>query len=114
MIVAVSCVGVVQVPVDDVVGVVAVRDRVVPARGSVNVIRVVRARAVGRRASRGVRSADRERVLVDVARVRVMQVPIVEEVLMPVVLDRLVAATGPVLVVVTLVRLVIRHGLLAV
>ena len=105
---------VVQVPVDDVVGVVAVSDRVVPARRTVDVILVVGAGAVRRRACRGIRSADDERVLVDVARVRVVQVPVVEEILMAVVLDGLVAATGPVLVVVAFVRLVIGHGVLGV
>ena len=97
----------VQVPVDDVVGVVAVSDRVVPARRTVDVILVVAAGAVCGGACRGIRSADDERVLVDVARVRVVQVPVVEEILMAVVLDGLVAATGPVLVVVAFVM--VRH-----
>jgi hypothetical protein len=104
--------GVMEVAVDDVVGVVAVSDRVVPARGAVDVVLGVAAGAVRRSAVRGVRAADGERVLVDVARVGVVQVSVVEEVLVPVVLDRLVAAVRPVLMVVAFVRLVIRHGFL--
>jgi hypothetical protein len=113
VIVAVIGVGVVQVAVDDVVGVIAVGDRVVPAGGTVDMIlRVAGAGAVARRAGCGVGSADREDMLVDMVAVRVMQVAVVEEVLMAVVLDRLVAAARSVLVLVVLVRLVRRHGVL--
>jgi hypothetical protein len=110
VIVAVAGVGVVQVAVDDVVGVVAVRDGVVAAGSAVDVVLGVAARAMRRGAVGGVGRADGERVLVDMPRVRVMEVPVVEEVLVPVVLDRLVAAARPVLVIVAFVGLVVRHG----
>ena len=109
MVVAVPAVCVVQVAIDDVVGVVAMRDRVVTARRTVDVIRRVAARAVRRRAGVGVCATDRQRVLVDMACVRVVKMPVVQEVLVPVVLDLFVAAARPVLMVVAFVGLVIGH-----
>jgi hypothetical protein len=112
VVVAVLAVGVVEVAVDDVIGVIPVSDRVVTAGGAVDMVLRVAARAVRRGAGRRVRRADLERVLVDVSRVGVVEVPVVEEILVPVVLDRLVAAVRSVLVVVAFVGLVIRHGFL--
>jgi hypothetical protein len=71
---------------------------------------VARAGAVLGRAFCRVLSADCERVLVDVVAVRVMEMTVVQEVLVPLVLDLLVAAIGAVLMVMAFVRLVVRHG----
>ncbi len=111
MIVAVTAVRVMKVPLDHVIGVIAVGDRIVPARGAVNMSLVVPAACGVLWSARGrVLPADRERVLVDMIAVSVMEVPVVEEVLVPVVLDPLVAAAGAVLMVVAFVGLVVRHG----
>jgi hypothetical protein len=105
----------VEVPVDDVIGVVAVSDRSVSAVLAVLVSLVVapagmRGRAVGR-----VRAADGEAVAVDVVAVHVMHVPVVEIILVTIVLDRFVAALGAVLVIVLVVGLVVvAHGVLLV
>lgn len=113
MIVAVIGVGVVEVTFDDVVGVVAVRDRVMTACRAVDVVFLVaRARVLGR-AVRRIRRSDRDGVVVHVVAVHVVQVAVVEEILVAVVLDLLVAAVWSVLVVVAFVRLVVvRHGVL--
>jgi hypothetical protein len=112
VIVAVAPVRVMQMTVDDVVGVVAVGDRVVAAAGAVLVGAIVLAAVVRRRARGRVRAAYGERVLVDVVAVDVMEMAVVKEVLMAIVLDRLVAAVRAVGVGVLVVRLVFgAHGL---
>jgi hypothetical protein len=75
VVVAVVFVRVVQVPVDQVVDVVAVRDRLVTAALSVGVGRI--AARVGRVAVRMV-GVDLEHMLVDVVVVRVVQVAVVQ------------------------------------
>ena len=110
MIVAVPAVGMVQVAVDDVVAVIAVGDRVVAAPGAVRVLGSVPAARVVWSAVGRVLRADGEGVLVDVAAVRVMQVAVVEEVLVTLVVDGLVAAAVAVDVVVSCVGLVVAHG----
>jgi hypothetical protein len=112
VIIAVSVVGVVEVPIDDVVGVVAVRDRIVPAVLAVRVSLVVAPARMRGRAVRRVRAADGEVVLVDVVAVHVVHVPVVQIVLVAFVLDRLVAAIRPVLMIVLVVSLVVAHGIL--
>jgi hypothetical protein len=107
VIVAVAVVGVVKVPVDDVIGVVAVGDRFVPAVLAVRMGSFVASARVRGRAIRRVRAADAESVLVDVIAVHVVQVPVVEEVLVAVVLDGLVTAIRSVNVLVLVVRLVL-------
>ena len=109
MIVTVLVVLEVEMVTDDVVGVIAVRDRVVPARRAVGVPRLVRAARVGRRAGGRIGLSGRKDVLVDVAFVKVMEVTVVDVVLVALVLDGLVAARGAVLVVVLRMNLVIGH-----
>ncbi len=99
MVVAVVAVWVVEVVVDQVVDVVAVRHRFVPASGPVLVAGVVLGLVVSG-AFGGIGVADHDRVLVDPAVVGVVQVSVVEIVHMPVVTDGGVAATWSVLVVV--------------
>jgi hypothetical protein len=112
VVVAVLAVRVMQVTVDDVVRVVAVSDGVVAAGRTVNVVLRVARAGVRRRAVGRVLTAHREGMFVDVIAVDVVEVAVVEEILVTIVLDLLVAAVGAVLVVVTFVRLVIRHRVL--
>ena len=85
MVVAVALVLVVQVTVDEVVGVVAVGDRLVPAAGTVHVAGVVAGARVAGVAVIRVGRVDREHVVVNVVAVWVVQVPVVEEVDVPLV-----------------------------
>ncbi len=80
MVVAVAVVLVMQVTVDEVVDVVAVRDRLVTAAGPMDVVGGVARARVARAA--GVRMAfvDAEDVVVHVVAVRVAQVPVLDEV----------------------------------
>jgi hypothetical protein len=110
VVVAVPAVRVVQVAVDDVVGVIAVRDRFMAAAGAVRVILPVITTRMGRRAVRRVRATHGELVLVDVVAMRMVQVPVVEVVGVPVVLDLRVAAVRAVLMIVVLVfRVIVAH-----
>jgi len=103
----------VQVSVDEEVDVVCVRDRLVTAAVSVGVARVVRAARVCWGARGGVGSGDGDHVLVDMAVVWMVKMPLVQVVDVPVVLDRGVAASRSVLVIVSAVRGVIAHGSLS-
>jgi hypothetical protein len=76
VIVAVAIVRVVQMPRNEVVVVVAVRNRLVPAMRSVHVVLGVPRATVRRRARGGVHAADLEHALVDVTLVTAMHVAI--------------------------------------
>ena len=108
MIVAVLVVRVVQVSVDQVVGVVAVRHRFVAAVGTVLVILRV-FRGVARRAIRGVLGIDRDLVLVLVVAVRMVQVAVVKVVGVACMLDGGVTAVGSVNVVTVIAVLWVGH-----
>ena len=108
VIVAVIAVRMVQMPIHQVVDVIAVRHRRVPAARSVHVARVV-AGAVVRHASVGVGLRDLDAMLVVVIVVRAMQVPVVQVPHMISVPDGDVAAVGAMRVRVALVDLVV-HG----
>jgi hypothetical protein len=105
VIVAVIAVLVMQVTVDEVVRVVAVRHRFVTARRPVLVIRRVLGRVPGC-ASRGILRVDRECVVVDVVAVHVMEVAVVQVVRVAFVLDGGVAAVRSVNVLMVTVWLV--------
>lgn len=94
MIVAVVAVRVVEVAADQIIGVIAVRNCLVPALRAVVVARVVSGTAVRRRALRGVGSTDADAVLVDVIAMNVMQVPVMKIVAVVAVLDGLMPAAG--------------------
>jgi hypothetical protein len=99
VVVAVIAVRVVQVAVHQVVNVVAVRDRLVPAAWAVDMPRLVAVTFVPRGAGRGVARAHRDDVLLHHAvRGLVVQVAVVQEIGVPVVLDCGVPAAGAVLV----------------
>jgi hypothetical protein len=94
VIVAVPTVYVVKVALDEVVGVITVRHGLVPTAGPVSVGRVVSLALVVRRTCRRVRLAHRDRMLLDPRSALMMQVAVVKVVLMAVVLDGRVPATG--------------------
>jgi hypothetical protein len=96
VIVAVAVVRVVEVTLDQVIGVIAVRHAGVAARGAVDMVGGVAGAAMVRRALGGVARVDGDRVLIDVIAVDVVQVSIVKVVDMTGVLDRDVAAVGAV------------------
>lgn len=85
-----------QVPVDQIVDVVAVRHSLMSAAWAVLVGGVVACAVVARRAGVGVCGGHLDPVLVDVVAVHVMQVPIVKVVDVAVMADRGVAAAGAV------------------
>jgi hypothetical protein len=95
---------VMQVAVDEVVGMVAVRDRRMAARRSVHVRGLVTRARVLRGAGVGVGRGHRDNVLVDVVPVRVVQMPVVNIVHMAVVTDRDVSAIRAVDVLMVRVR----------
>src|SRR4051794_480601 len=103
VVVAVVAVGAVQVAVHQVVGVVAVRDRLVAAAGAVAVGRVVGAAGVGGGAGRRVGRVDGQHVLLDPGAGGVVQVAVVQVIDVAVVADGGVPAAGPVLVLVAFV-----------
>jgi hypothetical protein len=96
VVVAVGAVGVMEVVPHQVVGVGAVRHRLVPAARTVDVGGVMGAAGVGRGAFLGVGAADGDDVLVDVVAVAVVQVPVVEVVDVAAVPDGGMAAALPV------------------
>ena len=98
---------VVQVAIDEVVNVVAMRHGFVAATGTVDVSRFVAAAVVVRRAGIRVGGADGDAVFIDVVAVRVVQVAVVQVINVAFVLDGSVAAACAVLVfVIGVVRFV--------
>ena len=90
--VAVVAVGMMQVALDEVVDMITVRHRLVPAAGAVNMTRLMAGALVIRRAGIRVRPRHLEHVLVDMVAVRVVQMTIVQIVDVIAVADRGVAA----------------------
>jgi hypothetical protein len=103
VIVAVIAVRVVKVAVHQVIDVVAVRHRFMAAAGAVPMSLVVLAAIMVGSALGGISAADRQRVFLDFVAFVVVQVPIVQVVGVALVADGLVAAVGPVLMVVAFV-----------
>jgi hypothetical protein len=101
----VVAVRVVQMAFHQIVGVVAVRHRLMAAAGAVAVALRVAAAVVVRCALGGVGRADRQGVFLDLPGRHVMEVAVVEVIHVAVVLDGRVAAAGAVLVRVRLVLL---------
>ena len=112
VVIAVPVVRMVQVPADEVVDVVAVRNLLVTAAGLMHVRSPMLAAGVLGRAVRRIGRADLQDMLVNVVAVRVMQMPVVQVVEVIAVLDRRVPAIGSVLVGVVWVNgvLGISHG----
>lgn len=100
MIIAVGSVRMMQVPVNEVVHVIAVRDRFVAAVGAVNVVGRMAAAVVAWRAVRWIGRGHGDAVFVNMIAVGMMQVTIVQVVRVAVVLDRGVAAAWTMLMIV--------------
>ena len=109
MIVAVIAVRVVQVPADEIVGVVAVGNRFVSAIRAMSVPLIVSATAVRGRALLWIRGIDRDAALIDVVAVDVMQMPLVQVVAVVAMVNALVATAGLMDMLVCRVRLVVAH-----
>lgn len=110
VIVAVIAVRMVQVSVYQIVDVVAVRYRLVPAAGAVTVARLVAAAGVIRRAAIGIFAAHFQHVLVNVVAVRMMEVTIVEIINVVAVANRGVPTVFTVRVIVIFVVLQVTAG----
>lgn len=108
MIVAMIAVGVVQASIDQIIDMVAVRNRFVAAAGTMHVS-ALRASRDPRGALRGVRGIDRQRMLVVVIAVGVMEMAFVQVIRVSVVLDRGVAAAGAVDVFGMAMRFMVAH-----
>jgi hypothetical protein len=100
VVIAVIAVRMVQVAIDEIIDVVPMRHGFVTARRAVNVARLMAATVVIRSALVGIFRIDRERMLVDVIAVHVMQMAVVQIVDMIVVLDRRMPTVRAVLMVV--------------
>lgn len=106
MVVAVVSVWMVQVPVHEIVDVISVRNRFVAAARPMDVVRIVSAAGMARRANVRVRFRDLDLVLLHLTVcASVMQVSVVEIVHMVAMLDSRVSATGAVLVIVVFVQM---------
>jgi len=110
VIVTMAVVGVVQVPIDQVVDMITVRYGFVSTTGAVNVIRGM---ALAGRASRAfgrIVVVDRQHMLFHLTvSTRVMQVPVMQIIDMVGVLESGVTTSGAVLVLVIGVQFVLRH-----
>lgn len=96
VVVAVPVVRVVQVARDEIVDVIAVRQRLVPATLAVLMSRGVPAAGVIRHAPIGIRRAYREPMIVDVAAVHVVQVSLMQVVGVSIMANRRMAAAASV------------------
>ena len=96
MVVTMSIMNVVQVAIHQIVHVVAVRYRFVPAIRSMNMPSLMTAALVPAGAICRILSRHRQNVLVNVPFMRMMQMPVMQIVDVPFVLNRGVPAPGPV------------------
>jgi len=104
VIVAVAVMLEVEMPIDDVAGVVAVWHRLVATTRAVDMVGRVRGTDVAVRATRRVGVADRQRVLLNLPiRGQVVQVAVVDVINMVTVTDRSMAALRAMLMVVVVV-----------
>jgi hypothetical protein len=101
----------VQVTRHQIVDVIAVRNRLMPAAYAVDVCLGMPAATVLRRTRRRVRRSDLDATFVDVAVVELMQMPVVKIVDVATMPDRAVAAVGPVLMRMILVDAMCGHEL---
>ena len=93
----------VQVPVHEVIRVVAMGNGFVAASGAVLVVLGVRPTVVLRSAIGRIGAIDRENVLLDAARGRMVQMAVVQEIDVSLMLDRLVSAVRSMLMVMIVV-----------
>jgi hypothetical protein len=107
VVVAVMTVGVMKMPLNEVVDVVSVRNGFVPAARSVPVLHGVAAALMARGAVARIRGPDLDDAFVEVIVVLPVQMPIVQVVYVPVVFHRRVTAFLAVFVIMMLVRRVL-------
>jgi hypothetical protein len=100
MIVAMAAMRVMQMAIDEIIDVIAVRDRLVAAAGAVFVVLGVAAAVVSRRAGGRVLAADAQAVFLDPFGAHVVQVAVVQVVDVALMLDGGVATRRAVLVIV--------------
>jgi hypothetical protein len=96
VIVAMAVVAVVEPPFNQIVRMVAVRDRLVPAIGAVDMVRGVAVGALAAVAAVRIAVADADHMLVDMISVRVVEMPAVQIIDMPLVAHGRMAAARPV------------------
>lgn len=99
MVVAMVSVRVVQVTIDQIVNVVAMRNRLVSAAGTMDMVGLMARAAVNGRAAIGILLAHLDDMLVDVIAMRMMQMAVVQVVNMIPMPNGDVAAVGAVLMV---------------
>jgi hypothetical protein len=108
MIIAMTAVRMMQVAIDEIIHMIAVRHRFVPTAGAMHMIGRVRGARMARGASAGVGRRDGQRVFFDLARAgRVVQVTIVEIIHMVAMLNGRVPTSGAVSVV--MMRMSVTH-----
>src|SRR6266576_2806778 len=100
VVVAMSAVGMVQVTVDEIIRVVAVRHRLVAAAGAMFVSLVVAAAIVRRRAGGGIRLVHFEAMLFHLRAAHVVEMAVVQIIDMAIVTNARMPATGSMLVIV--------------
>ncbi|WP_242467768.1 hypothetical protein [Thiocapsa imhoffii] len=100
MIIAVIPVRVMEMAFDQIVDMIPVRYRLVPAAGSMHVTGVMTSAVMRRRALIGIGRSHRNDVLVDMVSMRMMEMPVVQVIDVAVVLDRRVPATGAMFMIV--------------
>jgi hypothetical protein len=110
MIVAVVAVRMVQVPIHQVIHMVAVRNRFVSACWSVDVRFLVAGTGMSGSAGIGIGARHRQGMLIDVVAVNVVEMAVVQIIGMAIVLDWRVTAIGTVLMAMTLMRFAFFHG----
>lgn len=105
MVIAVIVVRTVQTPIDEIVGVACVRDRIVPTIRAVTMLAGVTAGRLGM--TIGVARTDGDDVLIDMSLMGMMQVPVVQVIGVAVMHDRRMPAPRTVNVVMRFVNVVI-------
>jgi len=109
MIVAVPSIWMMHVTFDDVVGMTAVRYRLMYATGTMSVLPVVRSARMSRGATGWIRATLRQGMLIDVPLVSTMKMPLMQIVDVAFVFDRGVPAAWTVRMGMLVVRFVVAH-----
>jgi hypothetical protein len=108
VIVAVITVWMMQATIHEIIHMVAVRDRFVAAPGSVNMCGIVAGARSG--VTIGIDLADFDHVLIDMPSVRMMQMPVMQIIDVPIVFHRDVAAIAAVLMFVASMNFAVAHN----
>ena len=109
MIVTVSLMGMMQMALDEIVGMVAVRNCLMSASGGVVVFVVMRAAGMAGAAARGIGTALRQRMLIHMAFVKMVQMAVVQIVDVPFMLHRGMSTARAVRMGMLIVSVVIAH-----